>query len=733
VVTAALLIVLMPAFEVDAWAAAPSTVERDLGPFVLQAPADASGRMLSQTVDAPIAFTMAGFEVPVGAEVEVRARDADGQWSPWFEAEPLEGDDGPDTAQASPDAGELVHTEPLWFGEAQSLQLRTRGADPSDVQATVIDSDGVSRSLGQRVRDALRPRTPAAEASNVPAEIIPRSGWGADESWMTWPPRATSTLELAVVHHTAGGNTYTPEQGPAVVRGIYHYHARTLGWGDIGYNLVVDRYGKVYEGRAGGLDRAIIGGHARGFNARSFGISVMGNFEYQAPPPVAEQAVARMVAWKLSLHGVDPSATVAYTTAGNERFAAGTVVRVPTVAAHRETGWTACPGAAFYARMGVLRTSVVAQTPRTPVSDFVPIGPERVLDTRAGGTGDITGKLGQRQTATTRIAGRGGVPTDALAVAINITAVDPSRASFLTVFPSGQSRPVVSSINVAPRTTVNNFVVAELGANGRVDVYNHNGQVDVVFDVVGYVPRGADYRPLRPARVLDTRDSTGDVSTRVGPRQTVTTRVAGRGGVPADAAVVALNITAVTPSRSSFLTLYPSQLPRPVVSNLNVGRGEVVNNFVLAQVGTDGRVAIYNHDGQVDVVLDVVGYLPAGAGYTPLPPARVLDTRNRTDGDHAQPLQRRQTVSQVVAGRRGVPADATAVAVNVTAVNPTHASYLTGFPTGTPRPTVSALNFGPGGVVGNFVLAELGSNGAIDLYNHEGSTDVVIDIVGYYR
>jgi hypothetical protein len=733
VVVSSLLVVFLPTFDTPAWPAAPTTVEQEVDDFALLSPADADGRMVSQPLETDIAFTMVGFEVPAGAQVEVRARDAEGTWSSWFEAELLEGDDGPDDGVAESAASDRwVHTEPVWFGEAHSLQLRTTGADPRAIQATVIDSEGVSRSLGQRVRDALRPQPPAVEASTVPAEIIPRSGWGADESWMTWPPRATSSLQLAVVHHTAGGNTYTPEQGPAVVRGIYHYHARTLGWGDIGYNLVIDRYGKVYEGRAGGLDRAIIGGHARGFNARSFGISIMGNFESQLPPPAAEQAMARMLAWKLSLHGVDASATVQYTSAGNDRFPAGTVLRLPTIAGHRDTGWTACPGTAFYNRLRSLRDGVIAAQVPPPISGFEPLNPARVLDTRDG-TGGVSGKVGHRQSVSTRIAGRGGVPADAQAVAINITAVRPSRATYLTVSPSGQPRPVVSSINVAAGATVNNFIVAQLGSNGQVNVYNHNGQVDVVFDVVGYVPRGSVYQSLRPTRVLDTRNATGDIAARIGHRRTVSTMVAGRGGVPAGARVVALNVTAVTPTRPTFLTLFPSATQRPFVSSLNVGAGGIVSNFVYAQLGPDGRLDIYNHDGMVDVVLDVVGYLPAGTDFTTVTPSRVLDTRNRTQGDHAGPLQQGQTVSQVIAGRNGVPADATAVAVNITAVNPSHTSFLTVFPAGERRPGTSALNFGPRSVVGNFLVLKLGSRGAVELYNHQGSAGVVIDVVGYYR
>jgi hypothetical protein len=134
----------------------------------------------------------------------------------------------------------------------------------------------------------------------------------------------------------------------------------------------------------------------------------------------------------------------------------------------------------------------------------------------------------------------------------------------------------------------------------------------------------------------------------------------------------------------------------------------------------------------VDVVFDLVGYFPAGADYSPQAPVRVLDTRNDTQGDLSTPIGRRQTVTQTVAGVAGVPADASAVALNITAVDPTQAGYLTVWPSGQPRPQASSINFAAGNIVGNFVIAEVGTNGTVDIYNHNGEVDVVFDLVGYF-
>jgi alpha-tubulin suppressor-like RCC1 family protein len=366
---------------------------------------------------------------------------------------------------------------------------------------------------------------------------------------------------------------------------------------------------------------------------------------------------------------------------------------------------------------------------------YVPLPPVRVLDTRNATQGELSARVGRRATVSQRVAGVGGVPPTAKAVAINITAVSPTAAGFVTVWPSGQTRPEVSSINFPAGAVVGNFVIAEVGADGRVQIYNHNGTVHVVFDVVGYVPADASYTPLPPARVLDTRNATqGELSAPVGRRTTVSQRVAGVGDVPATARAVAINITAVTPTQAGFVTVWPSGQTRPEVSSINFPAGAVVGNFVLAEVGADGRVQIYNHNGEVDVVFDVVGYVPADASssYTPLPPARVLDTRNATQGDLSARVGRRATVSQRVAGVGGVPVGASAVAINITAVAPSAAGFVTVWPSGRQRPEVSSINFPAGAVVGNFVIAQVGANGKVDLYNHNGDVHVVFDVVGYF-
>ncbi len=362
VLTAAVLL-LLPALPLEAAAPPPEVVDATVEGL----PEQAGFRTLdvdaaSAPVEAPIPFSMVGFTVPDGTGLEYRT-SVDGEtWTPWLEAEALGVDDDGPEAGSDEDAGDWQRkTEPAWVGEAAWIQ--TRGAEPGEVEVHLIDSDGLSESLGARVSRAAQGvaaavATPAvAQASDGRPSIVSREQWGADESWRRSPSYA-SLARYAVVHHTAGSNSYTREQAPAVVRGIYSYHARTLGWSDIGYNVLVDRYGTIYEGRAGGLHRPVIGAHARGFNTGSIGVSIMGDFTGSAPPQAAQQAVADVLSWKFDLHGIIPEGQITVRSGGSNKYPSGTEVRIPTIIGHRDVGLTACPGNAYYPRLDWLRGQV---------------------------------------------------------------------------------------------------------------------------------------------------------------------------------------------------------------------------------------------------------------------------------------------------------------------------------------------------------------------------------------
>ena len=192
-------------------------------------------------------------------------------------------------------------------------------------------------------------------------QIITRQGWKANEKIRRAAPRYAPVLETAIVHHTAGGTGAGPEDSAAIVRGIELYHVKANGWNDIGYNFLVDRCGQVFEGRFGGMTQNVIGAHAQGFNTGSVGIAVIGTYSSTKPTKQAENALGKLLAWRLDVAHVDPASSAMFSSGGNPRFPVGEGVYLRAISGHRDTGFTACPGNALYARLGAL-TEVAATT-----------------------------------------------------------------------------------------------------------------------------------------------------------------------------------------------------------------------------------------------------------------------------------------------------------------------------------------------------------------------------------
>jgi putative cell wall-binding protein len=318
------------------------TVVRALSALPTQA------RTLTEPVRAPIPFSMVGFRLPEGGHVEVRTSEDGRTWTKWAEVDPLPADEGPDPDSAEPQAappGEAV-TAPVWTGAARWLQLRTDELPAGDIRPVLVDSLGLGRSVPERAWDALRAAwrpAPAAAAAGAP-EIVTRAEWGADESLRSGSPSYARRVRAGFVHHTVNANTYSEAEAAAVVRGIYRYHTASNGWSDIGYNFLVDRFGTVYEGRAGGMDRGVIGAHAGGFNTGTFGVASIGTHSTEGPSSAALEAIARVIAWKFDIHHIDVAGAVELRSGGSTRYAKGTVVRLATVSGHRAVSTTSCPG-----------------------------------------------------------------------------------------------------------------------------------------------------------------------------------------------------------------------------------------------------------------------------------------------------------------------------------------------------------------------------------------------------
>jgi hypothetical protein len=412
--------------------------------------------------------------------------------------------------------------------------------------------------------------------------------------------------------------------------------------------------------------------------------------------------------------------------------------------------------------------------PPATVGTLHPLAPARILDTRAGigraagavrpGDGrSASPSLGVRTAEAVNhevtAVGRGGVPpTGVSAVLLNVTAVAPTDPGFLTVYPKlsrGVANPTnfdglyddqssflpgyprSSNINFKAGDIVPNLVLAPVGAGGKVRLDNFAGTVDVVADVVGWfdtgTPSGDGFVGVTPARLLDTRDGTGGIGGRFASGDQRDLPVANRGGVPADATAVVLNVTAVDPASFGFVTVWPSGAARPIASSLNTAPGLTRPNLVVAKVGAGGAVSLYDYAdaGGTDLAVDVVGYFqPGGGAVTAIDPQRLLDSRIGLD-TAAGPFQSGETRAVPVTGRAGVPASATAVVLNLTATEPTQPGFLTVWPAGTDRPLASALNFLPGDNVANLVMVRLGPGGVLSLYQFGGATHVVADVVGY--
>jgi hypothetical protein len=295
---------------------------------------------------APGVFDLVGLHWRGSGSVEFRTRSASGGWSAWRTAAP-EAEDLPDAGSAETRATSGWRLgSPYWVGDSTAIRYRLHGR-VSRLRAYFVDSPS----------DGLPPRRLSMAGS--PA-IIMRKSWGADEKIRRAAPTYATSIGFAVVHHTAGTNKYTASQSAAIVRGIEAYHVKGNGWNDIGYNFLVDRYGQVFEGRFGGVDKNVIGAHAEGFNTGSVGVAVIGTYSDAAPPVAAQTALANLLAWRLDVAHVDPLGTVTWPSGGNPRFPTGTPVFLRAISGHRDTGFTSCPGNALYARLKALATQVSA-------------------------------------------------------------------------------------------------------------------------------------------------------------------------------------------------------------------------------------------------------------------------------------------------------------------------------------------------------------------------------------
>ena len=313
------------------------------------------------TPGGPAAAPGAAAEEEAGVWTRVRTA---GGWSPWLEAEVSAEAPDANSPEYDPDR---VYTDGRWLeADAREVQVRVDpegGPDAPAVPAAGAAGDPVAAHL---VTPDMTP-TPGTEvggpnqavAATSQPPIISRARWRADERLRRAGPSYSRGVKAAFIHHTVQANRYAASESAALVRADYVYHTRTRGWNDVGYNFLVDRFGRIFEGRYGGVTRAVLGAHAGGFNTDTTGVALLGTFSSVRPPAAMVAAVQRLLAWKLDLSHVDPRGRTTLTSRGgaNVRHPAGRRVAVPVVLGHRATSFTDCPGALVMSLLPSIRAA----------------------------------------------------------------------------------------------------------------------------------------------------------------------------------------------------------------------------------------------------------------------------------------------------------------------------------------------------------------------------------------
>ncbi|WP_435616010.1 N-acetylmuramoyl-L-alanine amidase [Streptomyces coelicoflavus] len=320
--------------------------------------------------------------------VEVRTRaTATGAWSGWRELETHNADHAADPGSPESTSGRVRGaTAPLWVGESDGVEVRVRAETthgtartaparsrlPGGLRIDLVDPGKAVPSPAHRARTeaaqpaqpAVLPALPARQKTKPHAgprpRITTRRGWGAEEKLRDKGFVYTKKVKAAFVHHSDTGNNYRCSQAPSVIRGIYRYHVNSMGWRDLGYNFLVDKCGNIYEGRAGGVAKPVLGAHTLGFNSNSVGIAVLGTYSSKKPSSAALKAIARLTAWKVGLYGMNPRGKTYLKSGGGNLYPKGEKVRLNVISGHRDGFATNCPGKKLYAKLGTARAKAAA-------------------------------------------------------------------------------------------------------------------------------------------------------------------------------------------------------------------------------------------------------------------------------------------------------------------------------------------------------------------------------------
>jgi hypothetical protein len=387
---AAVVVAAAPALSAGTWR--PHAV--DFGARIALPAAASGGPLTTKAIKAPKRFDLLGFrwKGPADPGIRVRVRRSGGKWSRWV------------AAADGRDHGVKGGSDPVWAGGDDEYQLRLTRRVPG-LRAHFVNVSGTA-TKADRVRTAIRRRAhavaaalvaPIAKAQDVAGapSIVPRSVWDPNDDCAPKHAPQYGKVRMAFVHHTVSANDYGPAESASIVLSICRYHEDGNGWWDIGYNFLVDRYGKVFEGRAGGITRAVVGAQAQGYNSVSTGISNIGTFESEGQTSPGLKALGRLIGWKLAQHDVPTNGKITVTSAGgsSNRYPSGTPVTFNRISGHRDGDATSCPGSALYGQLGQIRrlaTTAAASYRSKPQLDLVADPSAVVYPTRVGFSGALS-------------------------------------------------------------------------------------------------------------------------------------------------------------------------------------------------------------------------------------------------------------------------------------------------------------------------------------------------------
>lgn len=445
-------------------------------------------------------------ESVVGAEqLVVRSRNG-GVWGDWIELV-VESDDAPDGIAGEEGSVSVpASVGPIWLGDdAEAIEVSGPGLRSLRVESlesvdAPITANASAAIVGSAIagKPAIRPRSEWATG-----------GWASQNSGCDGGPWYSDSVRAVVVHHTVNANDYAADQVDDLLRGIYRYHVNSRGWCDVAYNFFIDRFGVIWEGRSGGVDEPVIGGHTRGFNTWTAGVALLGDHSGAGVSPAATSSLQSVTAWKLGLYGVDPLGTtwlMNRSSGAGMKFAADQWVEVPTVLGHRDLGETSCPGGAAYPLTGAMRSALgpsgqqIGELPyQFPAWTGASSGASVVIVDAAGG---VRPAMGTAAVSPAPSAGAG-------AVAIAGSGTNGTASAGYVLVADGTLRPYGGAPAVDGSPAGGAVVDLSAADAGGGWILNRNGDV-VAFG--GAPGRSATPRPSDPVAMALDGDGNGYVT-----------------------------------------------------------------------------------------------------------------------------------------------------------------------------------------------------------------------------